>query len=136
MGVILSHLLILPIIPVFHNFMVHRKSVRRYFCRDMGPVDFIGIYCYQTDKKRFKPRKTIDMENIVMFVVGVIVFTLYIVGYLFMVKRQNELQQKEILNPKSTVRKSILSDTDGYTINGSISRVKSKKGNSKTVKQL
>lgn len=67
------------------------------------------------------------MENIVMFVVGVIVFTLYIIGYLFMVKRQNELQQQEIRKRKSIVKKNPFSDTEGFTIGGSISRVKSKR---------
>jgi len=66
------------------------------------------------------------MENTVMFVIGVIIFTLYIVGYLFMVKRQNELQQKEIMYRNSQVRKNVLLETEGYTIGGSITRMKYK----------
>jgi hypothetical protein len=66
------------------------------------------------------------MENTVMFVIGVIIFTLYIVGYLFMVKRQNELQQKEIMYRNSQVRKNVLLETEGYTIGGSITRTKYK----------
>lgn len=61
-----------------------------------------------------------------MFIIGTIVFTLYIVGYLFMVKRQNELQQQEINNRNSQVKKNVLLDTEGYTIGGSITRMKPK----------
>lgn len=76
------------------------------------------------------------MENTVMFVIGVIIFTLYIVGYLFMVKRQNELQQEEIKYRNSQVRKNVLLDTEGYTIGGSISRMKTKTKIGRGKKQL
>lgn len=76
------------------------------------------------------------MENTVMFVIGVIIFTLYIVGYLFMVKRQNELQQEEIKYRNSQVRKNVLLDTEGYTIGGSITRMKTKTKIGRGKKQL
>ena len=76
------------------------------------------------------------MENTVMFVIGVIIFTLYIVGYLFMVKRQNELQQKEIMYRNSQMRKNVLLDTEGYTIGGSITRMKPKSKIGRGKKQL
>lgn len=76
------------------------------------------------------------MENMIMFIVGTIVFTLYIVGYLFMVKRQNELQQQEFERRSSQGTKNVLLDTEGYTIGGSISRFKSKNKIRKEKKQL
>lgn len=67
------------------------------------------------------------MENIVMFVVGTIVFILYIVGYLFMVKRQNELQQQQLRFRNSQIRKINTHDVNGYNIDSSILRLKAKK---------
>lgn len=67
------------------------------------------------------------MENMVMFIVGTIVFTLYIVGYLFMVKRQNELQQDQLRLKNSRVRKAKPIDKTEYTIDSSIQRLKDKK---------
>lgn len=66
------------------------------------------------------------MENIVMFIVGTIIFLLYMIGYLFMVTKQNQLQDEEIKKRSFQVRKNALLDTEGFTIGGSISRVKSK----------
>lgn len=71
-----------------------------------------------------------------MFVIGVIIFTLYIVGYLFMIKRQNELQQQELNYRNSQVKKNVLLDTEGYTIGGSITRIKHKTKNGKVKNQL
>jgi len=76
------------------------------------------------------------MENTVMFVIGVIIFTLYIMGYLFMIKRQNELQQEEIKYRNSQMRKNVLLDTEGYTIGGSITRMKPKSKIGRGKKQL
>jgi len=41
------------------------------------------------------------MENSVMFFVGVVIFVLYLSGYMMMVKRQNEIQKKQS-EPKKT----------------------------------
>lgn len=70
-----------------------------------------------------------------MFIVGTIIFLLYMIGYLFMVKKQNQLQDEEIKKRSFQVRKNALLDTEGFTIGGSISRVKSKsKANKATSK--
>jgi hypothetical protein len=67
------------------------------------------------------------MENTIMFIVGTIVFTLYIVGYLFMVKRQNELQQQEFERRSSQTRKINTSNFNGYNIDSSIIRLRAKR---------
>ncbi|MAJ50994.1 MAG: hypothetical protein CMB82_05190 [Flammeovirgaceae bacterium] len=56
------------------------------------------------------------MENIVMFSIGLIIFILYMVGYLIMVKKANEMQEKKIKNdPELTAsyRKVDSIDMDG-----------------------
>lgn len=69
------------------------------------------------------------MENTIMFIVGTIVFTLYIVGYLFMVKRQNELQQQQIKFKNSQTSNKNPSAPNDFTITSSITRLKIKKNN-------
>lgn len=76
------------------------------------------------------------MENIVMFIIGTIVFTLYIVGYLLMIKKQNELQQQQLMFKNSQVRKARPVVEDEYTIDSSISRLKSKTKASKAAPKL
>lgn len=67
------------------------------------------------------------MENTIMFIIGTIVFTLYIVGYLFMIKRQNELQQQQIRFRNSQIRKVNTSNFNGYNIDSSIIRLRAKR---------
>lgn len=62
-----------------------------------------------------------------MFIIGTIVFTLYIVGYLFMIKRQNELQQQEFERRSSQTRKINTSNFNGYNIDSSIIRLRAKR---------
>ena len=76
------------------------------------------------------------MENMVMFIVGTIVFLLYIVGYLFMVKRQNELQAQQLKFRKSQIRKINTSDLQGHNIDSSILRYKAKKRIIKKLEKL
>lgn len=45
------------------------------------------------------------MQNKGMFIVGVVVFSLYIIGYLFMIKRQNEIQQAQSKKKKPAEKK-------------------------------
>jgi len=63
----------------------------------------------------------------VMFIVGTIVFLLYIVGYLFMIKRQNELQQQQLRFRNSQIRKINTSNINGFNIDSSILRLKAKR---------
>ena len=39
-----------------------------------------------------------ETENIIMFSIGLTIFVLYMVGYLFMVKKANELQKSKLKN--------------------------------------
>lgn len=64
-----------------------------------------------------------------MLIVGTIVFTLYIVGYLFMVKRQNELQQQQIKSRNTQTSIKNPSASNDFTITSSITRLKIKKNN-------
>lgn len=62
-----------------------------------------------------------------MFIIGTAVFVLYIVGYLFMVKRQNELQQQQIRFRDSQTRKVNTANFNSYTIDSSILRLRAKR---------
>ena len=37
-----------------------------------------------------------EIENIIMFSIGLTIFVLYMIGYLFMVKKANELQKSKL----------------------------------------
>ena len=39
-----------------------------------------------------------ETENIIMFSIGLTIFVLYMIGYLFMVKKANELQKSKLKN--------------------------------------
>jgi|TARA_B110000093_G_scaffold180978_1_gene224060 hypothetical protein len=42
-----------------------------------------------------------ETENIIMFSIGLTIFVLYMVGYLFMVKKANDLQKSKVkIDPK------------------------------------
>lgn len=53
------------------------------------------------------------MENTIMFVIGSIIFTAYISGYLMMVRRQNQLQKEEEKNLSMFANKMDEADIDG-----------------------
>lgn len=57
------------------------------------------------------------MQNEVMFIVGIIVFSLYLVGYLFMIKRQNELQQEQS-KKRTTQAEKAMPDADDENTKG------------------
>jgi hypothetical protein len=67
------------------------------------------------------------VENVVIFIVGTIVFLLYIVGSLFMIKRQDKLHQQQLRIKNSRVRKINTSDFNGFNIDSSIIRLKARR---------
>ena len=57
-----------------------------------------------------------EIENIIMFSIGLTIFVLYMVGYLFMVKKANDLQKSKVKNdPELTAhyRRADNIDMDG-----------------------
>ena len=47
-----------------------------------------------------------ETENIIMFSIGLTIFVLYMVGYLLMVKKANDLQKSKVkIDPKLKKRK-------------------------------
>ena len=57
-----------------------------------------------------------ETENIIMFSIGLTIFVLYMVGYLFMVKKANELQKNKLKNDPDLIapfRRADNIDMDG-----------------------
>ena len=71
-----------------------------------------------------------ETENIVMFLIGLSIFTLYMVGYLYMVKKANDLQKSKLKNdPELTApfRRADNVDMDGIGNYGRFPSENSKK---------
>lgn len=66
------------------------------------------------------------MENGVMFIVGVVIFSLYMFGYIMMVSKQNQIQKMESEKGKIQTRKMDEVDFDGHGNWGRVTKPKSK----------
>lgn len=62
-----------------------------------------------------------------MFIVGTIVFTLYVIGFILMNRRENELQKQRLKFKNSRIRKINTSDFNGHNIDSSILRSKARR---------
>ena len=74
-----------------------------------------------------------ETENIVMFLIGLSIFTLYTVGYFYMVKKANDLQKSKLKNdPELTApfRRADNVDMDGI---GNYGRFPSQKSGKKKI---
>jgi len=54
------------------------------------------------------------MENGLMFIIGTIIFTLYIVGYVMMIKTQHGIQERDRMNDPELNRLPDIVDMDGH----------------------
>ena len=54
------------------------------------------------------------MENGLMFIIGTIIFILYMVGYMMMIKTQHGIQARERMNDPELNRAADLVDMDGH----------------------
>lgn len=54
------------------------------------------------------------MENGLMFIIGTIIFILYMVGYVMMIKTQHGIQARDRMNDPELNRAADLMDMDGH----------------------
>ena len=81
---------------VLHIPMVFWGTTWRFVCRPMASNDFSFCNCYPT-KKKWRPKQK-KMNNKIMFVIGCIIFVVYVFFLLTIISKQHRIQAKENKN--------------------------------------